>query len=99
MLGFRIGNFAYLTDIKSIPQSSIEKLKGLDTLIVTALREKPHISHFNLEEALEMIDTVKPKRSFLTHISHDFGKHEDIESKLPYHVRMAYDGLVLYERF
>lgn len=92
VLGFRIGNFAYLTDVKSIPDEEIEKLKGLDLLILDCLREKPHISHLNREEALALIDEVKPKETYLTHISHLFATHEEINGRLPDHVYPAFDG-------
>lgn len=93
VLGFRIGDFAYITDAKTVEAKEIEKLKGLKVLIVNALRREPHISHFNLEEALAFIDQVKPEKAYLTHISHLFGTHEEIESELPENVFAAYDGL------
>ncbi len=95
VLGFRIGEFAYITDAKTIPESSIEKLQNLDVLILNALRIQPHISHFNLEEALEMVEKLKPKKAYFTHISHLLGKHEAISKQLPANVYLAYDGLSL----
>lgn len=95
VLGFRIGDFAYLTDAKTIPEESIQKLQNLDTLILNALRIQPHISHFNLEEALAMVKILKPKRAYFTHISHLLGKHEEINAQLPANIELAYDGLVI----
>ncbi|MFK7000098.1 MBL fold metallo-hydrolase [Flavobacterium oreochromis] len=91
--GYRFDRFAYLTDVKSIEQDELKKLLGLDVLVVNALREEPHETHFNLEEALALIEKVKPKRAYLTHISHLFGFHKEIETKLPENVRVAYDNL------
>ena len=93
VLGFRIGNFAYITDIKTIDEREISKLKGLDYLILDCLRYQEHISHFNLEESLTFIELVQPKQAYLTHISHLFDKHEEIKKVLPKNVYPAYDGL------
>ncbi|HLP53967.1 MAG TPA: MBL fold metallo-hydrolase [Fluviicola sp.] len=93
VLGFRFGRFAYVTDAKTVEDSEIDKLKGVEVLIVNALRKEPHISHFNLEEALAFIEKVNPKEAYLTHISHIFGTHLEIERELPPHVHVAYDGL------
>jgi phosphoribosyl 1,2-cyclic phosphate phosphodiesterase len=93
IFGYRFKNFAYLTDMKTIPEKEIEKLQNLDVLVVNALREKPHISHFNLEEALVFIALVKPKRAYLTHISHHLGFHDEVQQKLPTNVFLAYDNL------
>ncbi len=90
---FRIGNFAYVTDTNYIAPSEMEKLKGLDVLILTALRIEKHISHFNLEEAIEVIQELKPKKAYLTHISHLLGKHKDVEEILPSNIGLCYDGL------
>jgi phosphoribosyl 1,2-cyclic phosphate phosphodiesterase len=95
ILGFRIGNFAYLTDIKSITKTEKEKLKNLDAIVVTALRKEEHIAHMNLAEALDLIAEVKPKKAYLTHLSHRFGLHEQEEKLLPENVFIAYDGLKL----
>jgi phosphoribosyl 1,2-cyclic phosphate phosphodiesterase len=73
----------------------MEKLRGLDVLVLNALRKKEHISHFNLEEALEVIDELKPKKAYLTHISHLLGKHEDVSRELPENVFLGEDGLVI----
>lgn len=93
VFGFRIDDFAYLTDVKTIEDSEIAKLKGVKVLVVNALRKEPHHSHFNLEEALAFIDKVQPEKSYLTHISHLFGFHDDIQQLLPKHVYLAYDNL------
>ena len=93
VFGFRIEDFAYLTDIKSIEDKEAEKLGDLEVLVVSALRLEPHHSHFNLEEALEFIEKIKPKKAYLTHISHMLGFHEEVEKTLPENVFLAYDNL------
>lgn len=93
ILGFRIGDFAYVTDAKTIPEEEKWKLEGLEVLILNALREQPHFSHLNLEEALQLIEEVKPGKTYLTHICHHMGRHEEREAGLPDNVRLAYDGL------
>jgi phosphoribosyl 1,2-cyclic phosphate phosphodiesterase len=93
VFGYRFYNFAYLTDIKTIEKDEIKKLQNLDVIVVSALRIKQHHSHFNLEEALALIALVKPKKAYLTHISHALGFHEDVEKILPQNVYLAYDNL------
>ncbi|TYA59089.1 MBL fold metallo-hydrolase [Formosa maritima] len=93
VFGFRFNKFAYLTDMKTINDKELEKLKDLDVLVVNALRETPHVSHFNLEEALEFIKKVNPKKAYLTHISHLLGFHDEVQQKLPKNVFLAYDNL------
>lgn len=93
VFGYRIDNFAYLTDVKTIEPSEIEKLKGLKVLVVNALREEPHHSHFNLQEALDFIKIIQPEKAFLTHISHTMGFHEEVQKLLPENVFLAYDNL------
>ena len=95
VFGFRFGDFAYLTDMKTISEEEIEKLKGLKILVVNALRETEHISHFNVAEALELIENVKPESAYLTHISHYLGFHDEVQQKLPKNVFLAYDTLQL----
>lgn len=95
VFGYRFNNFAYLTDVKTIAKEEKEKLKDLDVIVVNALREEPHYSHFNLEEALEFIAEVKPKKAYFTHISHLLGFHAEVEKKLPENIHLAYDGLQL----
>jgi phosphoribosyl 1,2-cyclic phosphate phosphodiesterase len=93
VLGFRVGDFTYITDTNFIPENEIKKVEGSRILIINALRKEKHLSHFNLEQALEIINIIKPEKAFLTHASHSFGKHTDIEAVLPENVFMAYDGL------
>lgn len=93
VIGYRIGRFAYVTDAKTVSATSRALLQDLDVLVVNALQESPHISHFTLEEALTFIADVKPQKAYLTHISHRFGKHEYIESLLPEGVFVSYDRL------
>ena len=93
VLGFRIRDFAYLTDVKTIPEEEQHKLKNLKVLVLTALRKEEHISHMNLDEALAMIEVLKPETTYLIHMSHRFGKHAEEEKKLPSNVKIAYDGL------
>lgn len=110
MLGFRIGALGYITDAKTIPDRTVEALKGVDTLIINALRFKPHISHQTVDEALEIIRRINPRQAFLTHLSHDVGLHAEVERKLQEKVEalqaessgsftstvhFAYDGLTL----
>jgi phosphoribosyl 1,2-cyclic phosphate phosphodiesterase len=92
---FRIDDFSYVTDANFISDSEKEKLKGSEILVINALRIEEHISHFNLAQALELIAEIKPKKAYLTHISHLLGTHNDITAQLPTNVFMAYDGLVL----
>lgn len=93
VFGFRIRDFAYITDAKTIEPQEINKLKGVDVLVVNALRKEPHHSHFNLEEALEFIRQINPERAYLTHISHMLGFHEEVQAELPPNVFLAYDNL------
>lgn len=95
ILGFRIGNFAYVTDAKTIPEEEMWKLEGLDVLVLNALRDKPHFSHLSVPEALEIIDKVNPKQAYLTHICHNMGLHEERNKTLPPNVSLAYDGQVI----
>lgn len=95
VLGFRFGKLAYITDAKTIHSLEKAKLQDLDILIINALHQYPHPSHFNLDEALEFIADIKPKQSYLTHISHLFGQHKQINETLPANVQLAYDGLAL----
>jgi len=93
ILGFRIRNFAYLTDIKTMEETELKKLENVDTLVVSALRKTEHISHQTLDQALKIIDKIKPKTAYLTHMSHEIGTHAKVEEELPSHVFLAYDGL------
>lgn len=91
VFGFRTGNFAYITDAKTVDEEEIAKLQGLDTLIINCLRKELHISHFNLDEALDFVAKVNPKQAYFTHISHMFGTHEEIERELPPNIGVAFD--------
>lgn len=93
VFGYRIDDFAYLTDVKTVEDGEIEKLKGLKVLVVNALREEPHHSHFSLQEALDFITLVNPEKAYLTHISHTMGFHEEVQKRLPANVFLAYDNL------
>ncbi len=95
VLGFRVEDFTYLTDVKTISEEEIEKVKGTKVLVVNALREEPHYSHFNLSEALDFVEKVKPGKTYLTHISHLMGFHEEVEKKLPKNVHLAFDTLTI----
>ena len=95
VFGFRLGDFTYLTDVKSIEDKELEKIKGSKVVVVNALRLEPHISHFNLEEALAFIKEVNPDKAYLTHISHLLGFHEEVEKMLPKNVHLAYDNLTI----
>lgn len=93
VFGFRIDDFAYLTDVKTIEDVETEKLKGVKVLVINALREEHHFSHFNLQEALDFIALVNPEKAYLTHISHLLGFHEEVQKKLPKNVFLAFDNL------
>lgn len=94
IFGYRIGNFAYITDCSRIPETELKKLKGLDVLILNALRIEPHPTHLNVEEAVRMAEKLKPKKTYLTHMTHDIN-HDKINSELPKHIELAYDGLTI----
>ncbi len=93
VFGYAINNVVYLTDVKTIPESEIAKIKNCTILVINCLRKEPHETHFNLEEALNFISLVQPKKTYLTHISHKFGFHSEIEKELPKNVYLAYDNL------
>lgn len=93
--GFRIGGFTYITDAKTIAPEEKVKAAGSDVLVLNALRIQPHYSHLNLEEALALVEELRPRRAFFTHISHFMGPHRAVEPTLPSHVHLAYDGLVV----
>lgn len=95
VFGYRFDKFAYLTDVKTIDREEIEKLQGLDVLVVNALRIEPHRSHLNLEEALKLIKEINPKKTYLTHISHMLGFHAEVSKQLPENVFLAYDNLTV----
>jgi len=94
VLGFRFGDFAYLTDCNKIDDSSMALVAGVDTLVIDALRDKPHVTHFSVTEALDVIARLRPRRAYMTHMTHDLG-HAATSARLPAGVELAYDGLVL----
>jgi phosphoribosyl 1,2-cyclic phosphate phosphodiesterase len=94
VLGFRFGSFAYVTDCSRIPDDSWALLEGVETLVLSALRDEPHPTHFTVAEALEAIARIGPGRAFLTHMNHELG-HAATSGRLPAGVHLAYDGLVL----
>tara|TARA_B110000879_G_scaffold80946_1_gene112359 strand:- start:28 stop:789 length:762 start_codon:yes stop_codon:yes gene_type:complete len=96
VMGFRINNFAYITDVSFISETEKEKLKNLDVLILDSLRKKEHLSHFNLEQSLSLINELNPKKSYLTHISHLMGREEDVLKELPENVQLAFDGQKIF---
>ncbi len=93
ILGFRVGDFAYITDANFLSENSLEKLKGVKVLVINALRIKPHISHFNLSEAIEIIRKVNPDSGIITHISHQLGLHSEVSNLLPLGVELGYDKM------
>jgi phosphoribosyl 1,2-cyclic phosphate phosphodiesterase len=95
VFGYRVGDFTYLTDVKTIKEKEIEKIKGSKVVVVNALRLNPHISHFNLKEALSFIERLKPEKAYFTHISHLLGFHDEVEKSLPKNVHLAYDNLTI----
>ena len=95
VFGFRVNDFTYITDVNAISDTEKEKIKGSKVLVLSALRREPHISHFNLEQAVEMVKELKPEKAYFTHISHQLGLHEDVQKELPANIELAYDGLTL----
>jgi len=92
---FRFGNFTYITDANRIEEEEKEKIKGSQVLVVNALRKEEHISHFTLQEAVNLVNELNVTQGYFTHISHQLGKHEEINKTLPLHIRLAYDGLTI----
>lgn len=95
VFGFRINDFTYITDAKTIPKEEMEKIRGSKVVVLNALRKQLHYSHFNLDEALAIMHEVKPVRGYLTHISHQMGKYASVKNELPGFVFLAYDGLTV----
>lgn len=93
--GFRVGDFTYITDASSISEEEKKKLKGSRIIVLNALRNSKHVSHFSVPEAVEILQQWKPEAAFLTHLSHFVGLHAEVNSKLPEFVQLAYDGLVV----
>jgi phosphoribosyl 1,2-cyclic phosphate phosphodiesterase len=95
VLGFRFGKFTYITDANRIDESEKEKIKGSEVVVLNALRKQHHISHFTLAEAIDVVQELKIPNAYFTHISHQLGRHEEIEAELPDGIHLAYDGLLL----
>tara|TARA_B100000131_G_scaffold316878_1_gene357770 strand:- start:665 stop:1429 length:765 start_codon:yes stop_codon:yes gene_type:complete len=95
VFGYRIRDFVYLTDVSSISKQEKKKMLNADIIVLDALRKESHISHFSLDEAVELLNELKPRKAYLTHISHYMGLHEDINQELPDFIRLSYDGLIL----
>ncbi len=93
ILGYRFGDFTYITDAKTVPDQEVEKIKGSQIIVVNAVRKEPHAGHFNLQEALAFIEKINPEKAYITHISHYLGFHDEIERQLPENVHLAYDNL------
>jgi len=93
VFGYRIGDFSYITDASYISEAEKEKMKGSKVIVINALRKRPHYSHFNLEQAVNILEELKPEIGYLTHISHMMGFHEEVEKELPNFIKLAYDGL------
>ena len=91
--GFRIGDITYITDANHIDSEEMEKIRGSRVVVLNALRPQPHHSHFTLDQAIEIVTELKPETAYFTHISHLLGKHEEVESRLPEGIHLAYDGL------
>ena len=95
VMGFRVGDFTYITDASYISDSELEKIKGSKVIVLNALRNSKHVSHFSVNEAVDILKKLQPEAAYLTHLSHFVGLHEDVNKKLPDFVRLAYDGLEL----
>lgn len=95
VFGFRVGDFAYITDVNLIPERTFDKLAGVKVMVISALRKKKHPSHFSLEQVLEVINKVGAEHTYLTHLSHLIGKHEDLQAQLPEGVYVGWDGCVI----
>jgi len=93
---YRFGDFTYITDANKIDEAEKEKIRGSKIIVVNALRKEAHISHYTLSEAIALVDELEIPQAYFTHISHQLGKHEDINAELPSHIRLAYDGLQLH---
>lgn len=93
VFGFRFGDFTYITDAKYIDDTELEKIKGTKVLVLNALQQSHHLSHFTLEEAIQLVHRIKPELAYFTHISHRLGTHQEVEKTLPPHIHLAFDGL------
>lgn len=95
VLGYRIGGFTYITDANYLSPESMKLMRGSEIIVLNALRHEQHISHFTLQQAVSILEDLAPARGYLTHISHQLGRHHDVEATLPENIRLAYDGLVV----
>ena len=95
ILGYRIGDFTYITDAKTISEASLEKIKGTKVLVLNALQKEDHISHLTFSEAIEMANKIGAETTYFTHISHNLGLHDEVRKELPVHIKLAYDGLTI----
>ncbi|MCX6240587.1 MAG: MBL fold metallo-hydrolase [Bacteroidetes bacterium] len=93
--GFRVGDFTYITDASFIPEKELEKIKGSKVIVLNALRNSRHVSHFSVGEAVDILTKLNPEAAYLTHLSHFVGLHDEVNSKLPDFIRLAFDGLTL----
>lgn len=93
VFGFRIGDITYITDAISISEKEMKKIEGSKVIVINALRKEKHYSHFNLSEAVEILEKLHPEQGFLTHISHQMGRYEEVQKELPSFIKLAYDGL------
>ena len=96
VFGFRIGDFSYITDANHIPENTMELLKGSKILVINALRHKKHPSHFNMEEAIEVVKQINPEKAYFTHLGHLIGPHDTVNEQLPAGMELAFDGLGFY---
>lgn len=95
VFGFRFGNFTYITDANRIDEVEMGKISGSEAMVINALRHKKHLSHYTLDEAVAVVRELKIPRSYFTHISHQLGKHDEVNNELPAGIELAYDGLKL----
>ncbi len=95
VLGFRFGKFTYITDANKLDEQARERVRGSEVMVVNALRKEPHISHFSLNEAIELVQDLGVPRAYFTHISHQLGLHEEVNQELPEGISLAYDGLTI----
>lgn len=93
VFGYRIGDFTYLTDLNFISETELDKVRGTEILVLDALQRTPHLSHFTLDEAIALVEQIKPRMTYLTHISHRLGLHRELEKELPTYIRPGHDGL------
>ena len=95
-MGFRFGKFTYITDANRIDPEQMNKIRGSEVMVLNALRREKHISHFNLEEAIETVNDLKVPAAYFTHLSHQMGKHAEVEKELPDGIHLSYDGLKIF---